>query len=226
MTEIDAVRRFKPTILFLKKLAEFDRKTFSFLLRLGNLNLNFLFFCLLSIDSDSLWRNLLVKFDEKQRWEMPNFNFGFPKNHHSRHQRLADDKPNSKRSSGLDFSDSRPANFVVPFSPNSPVARIGDENPFQDPPRRRNEGEQLRLQGLMRSDTTTRGIDNQTKPLSRWGVWQVWMVNEGSFNFFRNHVIFDRQGLRRSASMWRQVLDVSSSSYGYCFTLSYSVSGL
>ncbi|GAA5884856.1 hypothetical protein JCM6882_007126 [Rhodosporidiobolus microsporus] len=48
---------------------------------------------------------------------------------------------------------------------------------------RRNEGEQKRLQGLMRSDTTASRRDGEEPPLGKWERVKVWMVNEGAGKF-------------------------------------------
>lgn len=89
----------------------------------------------------------------------------------------------AKFSSGLDFSDGRPANFSVPLTPppNS-LSEIAAVRPL-----RKNEQEQRRLQGLMRTNTIRNG-DGGTVPndwASRWESIRSWMVNEGAFAWCR-----------------------------------------
>ncbi len=81
----------------------------------------------------------------------------------------------SKFSSGLDFSDSRPANFSIPVT-HPPKAWAGKAA------ERKNAREQGRLQGLMRSDTITsvagEGI-GRAGVQDQWSRFTAWMVNEG-----------------------------------------------
>jgi hypothetical protein len=81
----------------------------------------------------------------------------------------------SKFSSGLDFSDSRPANFSIPLTP--PPKALAEKAA-----ERKNAREQGRLQGLMRSDTITsvagEGI-GRAGVQDQWSRFTAWMVNEG-----------------------------------------------
>ena len=88
----------------------------------------------------------------------------------------------TKVSSGLDFSDGRPANFLVPLTPSPDSSRLMAHTPAPPSPRspvRKNLMEQSRLQGLMRSDSVSSGAAGRAGQLSKWQSIQTWMVNEG-----------------------------------------------
>lgn len=113
----------------------------------------------------------------------------------------------AKVSSGLDFQDASdlpysptgaPARFQVPLTPPPSqldlVARQSDENRGGSAggfsslsfgsEKRRNEGEQGRLQGLMRSDTVAcrrSRVGREEERMGRWEKMKVWMVNEGTY---------------------------------------------
>lgn len=87
----------------------------------------------------------------------------------------------TKFSSGLDFSDGRPPNFSVPLTPPpNALAEIAAARPL-----RKNEQEQTRLQGLMRTNTVRNGevAGAPGEGASRWEGIRAWMVNEGAFRF-------------------------------------------
>lgn len=83
-----------------------------------------------------------------------------------------------KMSSGLDFSDGRgAADLEIPLTPPAPH----QQQQHQEEGERKNESEQRRLQGLMRSET----IDQRVREASGTGGkmskrLRVWMVNEGA----------------------------------------------
>ncbi len=108
---------------------------------------------------------------------LPSLDFG--RNSNDKPNKLLKLNANSNRSSALDFSDGNPADFDVTFDPPSPP--LGSNNRLtSQPSQRRNQGEQFRLQGLMRLDRDGQG-SNQMMRQSTWSSWKAWMVNEGKF---------------------------------------------